>query len=102
MTNAVHICQTCKSHISFGVTYCPHCGQPQEHSASPFWLGERRLMTTVFADLASFTATSEKTDPEDVIDMLNLVFSRLMIECDKEGGYLDKTVGDQLMVGPCP
>jgi class 3 adenylate cyclase len=46
-------------------------------------------MTTVFADLASFTATSEKTDPEDVIDMLNLVFSRLMIECDKEGGYLD-------------
>ena len=98
MTDLMHTCQTCKSQIAFGVAYCPHCGQPQEQGPSRFWSGERRLMTTVFADLASFTATSENTDPEDVIDMLNLVFSRLMIECDKEGGYLDKTVGDQLMV----
>ena len=62
------------------------------------WSGERRLVTILFADLASFTATSEDADPEDVIDMLNQVFSRLMVEYDREEGYLDKTVGDQLMV----
>ncbi|MEW5956480.1 MAG: adenylate/guanylate cyclase domain-containing protein, partial [Chloroflexota bacterium] len=56
------------------------------------------MVTILFADLASFTAASEKVDPEDVIDMLNQVFTRLMVECDREGGYLDKTVGDQLMV----
>jgi adenylate cyclase len=61
-------------------------------------MGDRRLVTVLFADLASFTATSEKADPEDVIDMLNQVFSRLAVEYDREGGYLDKTVGDQIMV----
>jgi len=61
-------------------------------------MGDRRLVTILFADLASFTATSENTDPEDVIDILNQVFTRLAVEYDREGGYLDKTVGDQLMV----
>ncbi len=61
-------------------------------------MGDRRLVTIIFADLASFTATSEKADPEDVIDMLNYVFNRLAAEYEPEGGYLDKIVGDQLMI----
>ncbi len=91
-------CSHCVQPLPFAVTYCPHCGQPQTSATGSLWMGDRRLVTILFADLASFTATSENADPEDVIDMLNQVFTRLAVEYDREGGYLDKTVGDQLMV----
>lgn len=97
MTGPLLICTACDKSLPFGAAYCPACGQRQINTA-PLSLGERRLVTILFADLASFTAVSENADPEDVIDMLNHVFTRLMAECDREGGYLDKTVGDQLMV----
>lgn len=98
MIEAPYTCASCKKPIPFGVAFCPNCGEAQTGGTGPLWLGERRQVTILFADLASFTSVSEKADPEDVIDMLNQVFSRLMQECDREGGYLDKTVGDQLMV----
>lgn len=97
MTGSLLPCTSCQRPLPFGASYCPVCGQPQTNAGS-LSMGERRLVTILFADLASFTAVSENSDPEDVIDMLNYVFTRLMVECDREGGYLDKTVGDQLMI----
>ena len=94
----LYACMACRKPLPFAVNFCPNCGHQQNAGTAPLWLGERRLVTVVFADLASFTSASEDADPEDVIEMLNHVFSRLMAECDREGGYLDKTVGDQLMV----
>ncbi len=91
-------CDGCSKPLPYAVNYCPNCGHPQAVNTDQLWMGDRRLVTVIFADLSSFTATSEKADPEDVIDMLNQVFSRLAEEYDREGGYLDKTVGDQLMV----
>lgn len=96
--HSLYACTACKKPLPFAVNFCPNCGYQQHSGTAPLWLGERRLVTVLFADLASFTAASEDADPEDVIEMLNHVFSRLMAECDREGGYLDKTVGDQLMV----
>ncbi|MCB0212862.1 MAG: AAA family ATPase [Anaerolineae bacterium] len=95
---SLYTCSACKKPLPFAVNFCPNCGYQQNAGTAPLWLGERRLVTVLFADLASFTAASEDADPEDVIEMLNQVFGRLMKECDREGGYLDKTVGDQLMV----
>lgn len=95
---SLYACTACKKPLPFAVNFCPNCGYQQNSGTAPLWLGERRLVTVLFADLASFTAASEDADPEDVIEMLNHVFGRLMTECDREGGYLDKTVGDQLMV----
>ena len=98
MTGSPYICGGCKRAIPFGVNFCPECGFAQPRVTGPLWVGERRLVTVLFADLAAFTLASEDADPEDVIDMLNQVFARLMVECDREGGYLDKIVGDQMMV----
>lgn len=99
MTSVLQLCISCQKPLPLGAAYCPTCGHQQPpKSTAPLGLGERRLVTILFADLASFTAVSEKTDPEDLIDMLNHIFNRLMVECDREGGYLDKTVGDQMMV----
>ncbi len=97
-------CPVCQTPLPADARYCPQCGKalftPDNRSApaADNWVGERRQVTILFADLGSFTAASEKADPEDVIDMLNTVFTRLMLECEKEGGYLDKTVGDEMMV----
>lgn len=99
MTSVLQLCVLCQKPLPFGAAYCPICGRQQPpKSTGPLGLGERRLVTILFADLASFTAVSENVDPEDLIDMLNHIFTRLMVECDREGGYLDKTVGDQMMV----
>lgn len=99
MTSVLQLCVSCQKPLPFGAAYCPICGRQQPpKSTGPLGLGERRLVTILFADLASFTAVSENVDPEDLIDMLNHIFTRLMVECDREGGYLDKTVGDQMMV----
>jgi len=98
MTVSPYACAACQQSIPFGMSFCPECGQPQPRAAGTLLAGERRPVTVLFADLADFTSASEGKDPEIVIDLLNRVFQDLMRECDREGGYLDKTVGDQLMV----
>ncbi len=105
MSDKVNLCANCHYNAPPDANFCPNCGQVlgASQSSSPeeqdmFWAGERRQVTTLFADLASFTSASEKADPEDVVDMLNTLFTRLMEACDREGGYLDKTVGDAIMV----
>jgi adenylate cyclase len=96
--NSHHSCSSCRKPLPYGAVYCPACGKEQPPNTSPLWVSERRPVTVLFADLASFTAASEDADPEELIDMLNQIFTRLMRECDREGGYLDKTVGDQMMI----
>ena len=98
MTTANGVCTSCRSPLPAQAAFCPTCGAKQLPVPADVSSSERRLVTVLFADLASFTDASRDADPEDVIEMLNNVFARLMVECDREGGYLDKTVGDQLMV----
>ncbi len=59
--------------------------------------GERREITTLFADIRNFTGYAEKLPPEQLITVLN---QYLAIGADavlKEEGTLDKFVGDMVM-----
>ncbi len=59
---------------------------------------ERRIATVMFADIAGFTAMSEKMDPEQVTCTMNDCFC-MMEECIKtHGGTIDKFIGDCVMV----
>lgn len=58
---------------------------------------ERRVVTVLFADVAGFTAMSEKLDPETVTDAMNTIFSVLGAEVEAVGGHVDKVIGDSLM-----
>ncbi len=89
------VCVNCHQPLLPEAAYCSACGQRQPGAG---WQSELRLVTILFADLVGFTNASQDARPEEVIDMLNQVFTRLVVECDREDGYLDKTVGDQLMV----
>ncbi|MEB3266987.1 MAG: adenylate/guanylate cyclase domain-containing protein, partial [Leptolyngbya sp.] len=55
-------------------------------------------VTVMFADLVDFTATSSHMPPEDLVSLLNQVFSKFDDLVDKLGLEKIKTIGDEYMV----
>jgi class 3 adenylate cyclase/tetratricopeptide (TPR) repeat protein len=55
---------------------------------------ERRLITTLFADISGFTALSYNLDPEEVRDIVNICFEFLNNIIVKYGGTIHKYEGD--------
>ncbi len=66
--------------------------------AAPVPEAERKQITVMFADLSGFTALSETADAEDVRNLINACFERLGTVATRFGGYIDKFIGDELMV----
>ncbi len=60
--------------------------------------GEKRELTFLFTDIAGFTAFSEKTEPTDLVKMLNGYFDEMCNIVLRYGGTIDKIVGDAVHV----
>ncbi|HEX2360568.1 MAG TPA: adenylate/guanylate cyclase domain-containing protein [Jiangellaceae bacterium] len=58
---------------------------------------ERKLVTTLFADLVGFTAMSERMDAEDVRTVLDRYFARWTATIERHGGVVEKFIGDAVM-----
>ncbi|MCC5816181.1 MAG: 2Fe-2S iron-sulfur cluster binding domain-containing protein [Leptospira sp.] len=52
----------------------------------------------LFSDIRSFTSFSEKNLPYDIIHILNRYFNAVGSHIDSNGGYIDKYMGDGIMV----
>jgi adenylate cyclase len=64
----------------------------------PIRKGGRMIEGTIlFADIRGFTAMSERSSPQEVVDLLNDFFERLVKIVFKYNGVLDKYIGDCLM-----
>ncbi len=59
---------------------------------------ERRLATILFADISGFTSMSEKMDAELVTRTMNECFNMLGTIVQRNGGIIDKYIGDCIMV----
>jgi adenylate cyclase len=61
--------------------------------------GQAVQATVLFSDIRSFTTHSEALGPQGTVAMLNEYFT-LMVDCiQREGGMLDKFIGDAMMAG---
>ena len=60
-------------------------------------MGERKLVTIVFADISGFTAMSEALDPEQVRRTMNDCFDAIVPCIKRYGGTVDKFIGDAVM-----
>src|SRR5690606_11562096 len=57
----------------------------------------RRVITVLFPDLVVFTSLSETRDPEQVKNLVDSCFQRLVTHIDAFGGRVDKIVGDAIL-----
>ncbi|TGK82365.1 HAMP domain-containing protein [Leptospira noumeaensis] len=59
--------------------------------------GQRKHCSIFFSDIRSFTAISEKLQPEEVVEFLNQYMTE-MVKCVQDtGGTVDKFIGDAIM-----
>jgi adenylate cyclase len=61
-------------------------------------LAGARDVSILFADLAGFTPFSERHTPEQVTEMLNAYFGRIIPLMEELGGEVHQVVGDEVMV----
>jgi adenylate cyclase len=59
--------------------------------------GERRELSVFFSDIRDFTTLSERLSPVDLVTFLNTYLSPMTEAVLKEGGLLDKYIGDAVM-----
>jgi len=59
--------------------------------------GAKKHLTVLFSDLRGFTTFSEKLDPKQLGDFLNMYLTRMTAEIYKTSGTVDKFIGDAIM-----
>ena len=68
--------------------------------------GDRRELSFLFADIVGFTPISEKymkeDDPEGLVELINKFLDAMSKVVLKNGGTIDKYMGDCLMILECP
>lgn len=85
-------CPSCSAEVPAGARFCPSCGHALLAPSD-----ERRVVTVVFGDLVGFTALSETRDPEQVKNLVDACFERLVVDITSHGGRVDKIVGDAVV-----
>ncbi len=59
--------------------------------------GERKTVAILFSDIRSFTAISEKLEPEEVVEFLNKYMTKMVACVEDTNGIVDKFIGDAIM-----
>ncbi|MBL8019652.1 MAG: hypothetical protein JNM27_08320 [Leptospirales bacterium] len=65
--------------------------------SNPLSNSERKHMAIMFTDLRGFTRMSEQTEPEEIVDRLNLYFDEMVAAISTHGGVVDKFIGDAIL-----
>ena len=70
-----------------------------EGGSEEFLGGKSSEITVLFSDIRSFTTITESLGAQGTVKMLNEYFT-IMVDCiTREGGMLDKFIGDAIMAG---
>jgi class 3 adenylate cyclase/tetratricopeptide (TPR) repeat protein len=75
--------------------FCSSCGAQLEDKGAV--REERKLVSVLFVDLVGFTARSDRADPEDVREVLQLYHAEAKQRIEHHGGVVEKFIGDAVM-----
>jgi class 3 adenylate cyclase/tetratricopeptide (TPR) repeat protein len=75
--------------------FCNSCGERLEDASLP--REERKLISVLFVDLVGFTARSDRADPEDAREALQLYHAEAKRQIEHHGGVVEKFIGDAVM-----
>jgi class 3 adenylate cyclase/tetratricopeptide (TPR) repeat protein len=115
-------CGYCKTVNRPASKFCCACGRPLDfssessslsahasHTARPpmpiaadkpaihTGFSQRKWVTVLFSDLSGYSALCERLDPEDVREMMNLVFKEIVSIIVRYEGYIDRIIGDEVL-----
>ncbi len=115
-------CGHCKTVNRPASKFCSACGRPLDFSSQSFslpadasntarppmpdstdgpashpGLSQRKWVTVLFSDLSGYSALCERLDPEDVREMMNLVFKEIVSIIVRYEGYIDRIIGDEVL-----
>jgi len=68
------------------------------HVNQPSIPDDNRIVSVLFADVCGFTGLAEHLEPEVVSELLNGCYQGLAAEVHRFGGFVDKYIGDCMMV----
>src|SRR5688500_1324948 len=88
-------CPSCGAANPAGSRFCNGCGARFVEGGAT--QEERKLVSILFVALVGFTARSDRADPEDVRDMLQLYYAEARRRIEGYGGVLEKFIGDAVM-----
>ena len=105
---ASKFCCTCgrpldiSSESSFFPAYASDTARPMtpvsaDGLASHPEFSQRKRVTVLFSDLSGYSALCERLDPEDVREMMNLVFKEIVSIIVRYEGYIDRIIGDEVL-----
>ena len=91
----MNVCRACKAEPPDGARFCPACGAALASTGTG--VTERKVVTTLFADLVGFTALGERQDAEDIDAALRAYFELARSVIERYGGAVEKFIGDAVV-----
>ncbi len=88
-------CPICRGLNFETARFCSSCGERLERAAA---LGERKVVTVLFADIVGSTELIGDVDPEHALDHLPPAIARMGNAVNQLQGTIMRTMGDVLMV----
>ena len=91
------LCPDCATPTAPGARFCHLCGRPIDTLAEGLKIGDRRVVTALFADLVGYTRLVDELDPEEVRARVDGALTALAHAVVHFGGLLEKFVGDAVL-----
>jgi class 3 adenylate cyclase/tetratricopeptide (TPR) repeat protein len=88
-------CPACGETNAARSRFCSSCGARLADAGAI--REERKLVSVLFVDLVGFTARSDRADPEDVREVLQLYYAEAKRRIEHYGGVVEKFIGDAVM-----